>query len=391
MKYSLPAPIAVIIGATIVSGSVISATRAATNMSPTRASSDTTTITCNDPKRCISVRNNGHGSGIVGISTFDDNRKSPDFAVEQAGIYGIDLSKNPLNLNAGVIGRSLTGEGAAGVTAFNSGLNSGAAGILALDLSTTMNSNVALFAVSNKNSGALGITNANRSVGDNGAAGVIGEDLSTTESINTGVVGISLVNNAVFAGSLGKHNSTLFLFSGGGGPLIDATNASKQVMSLDYNGNMVLAGKLTQNGTPTAALATSTGSTVVTYSAQQSVATLEDVGEGKLAAGRADVRLDPTFASAVDGRTPYLVFLTPQGKTQGLYVEQKGPAGFVVREYGAASSVAFDYRVVATPFGSHAERLPRMHSMLNARAAFDQNALRNRLKALPDRIRRVTQ
>ncbi len=44
----------------------------------------------------------------------------------------------------------------------------------------------------------------------------------------------------------------------------------------------------------------------------------------------------------------YLVYVTPEGDSKGLYVTAKGPAGFEVREQqGGTSGVAFNYRVVA--------------------------------------------
>lgn len=82
------------------------------------------------------------------------------------------------------------------------------------------------------------------------------------------------------------------------------------------------------------------------------------VGSSRLVNGQAAVALDRTFAQAIDGRAPYQVFLTPNGDTRGLFVAQKTPAGFVVREtQGGRGSLGFDYRVVASPLGRGGERM----------------------------------
>jgi hypothetical protein len=123
---------------------------------------------------------------------------------------------------------------------------------------------------------------------------------------------------------------------------------------------------------------------VGTYAPEQTVRSIEDVGEGRLVAGTALVRLDPSFAAATDPKSPYLVFITPQGESNGLYVTQKTQRGFAVRENaGGRSTIAFDYRIVATPFGSTATRLP----VLASRAATLQRPLHTSANVLA-RIRR---
>lgn len=103
----------------------------------------------------------------------------------------------------------------------------------------------------------------------------------------------------------------------------------------------------------------STGSDVTTYSSQGSVPTIEDFGEGQLVNGQTNVPLERTFASAIDQRRSYLVFVTPEGDCNGLYVTGKSPSGFVVRELrNGRSTLAFQYRIVARPYGNSFARLP---------------------------------
>jgi hypothetical protein len=88
---------------------------------------------------------------------------------------------------------------------------------------------------------------------------------------------------------------------------------------------------------------------------------LEDVGSATLSSGRAVVRFDAALADVIDVRAGYRVFLTPDGDSKGLYVEQKTAGGFVVREsQGGRSTIAFDYRIVAKPLRLHGERLARV-------------------------------
>jgi hypothetical protein len=128
---------------------------------------------------------------------------------------------------------------------------------------------------------------------------------------------------------------------------------------------MILAGSLTTAGTPLIAHRVSNGSIVGTYAAQTTQQVTEDFGEAQLVGGQAYVRLDARFASVTQRGTQYLVFLTPQGDTKGLYVTQKTATGFAVRETnGGRSSIAFDYRIVAEAAGSANLRLPEVHDTL---------------------------
>jgi hypothetical protein len=104
---------------------------------------------------------------------------------------------------------------------------------------------------------------------------------------------------------------------------------------------------------------TSTGQTVKTFSNQSAEATLEDFGRAELVNGVANVRLEPTLASAIDRSTNYLVMVTPEGDCRGLYVAQQNASGFTIRELqGGRSTISFNYRIVAKPYGVTMSRLP---------------------------------
>ena len=84
----------------------------------------------------------------------------------------------------------------------------------------------------------------------------------------------------------------------------------------------------------------------------------EDFGSGKIVNGAITVKLEPLFAQTVNVGMDYKVFLTPNGDCKGLYVTNKTPTGFDVRELGGGNaSVDFDYRIIARRKGHETERL----------------------------------
>ena len=94
------------------------------------------------------------------------------------------------------------------------------------------------------------------------------------------------------------------------------------------------------------------------YGSRQSVPTVEDEGTAQLLNGRAIVRLDPAFARTMAMDRPYRVFVTPKGPSRGVYVTNLTPQGFEVDENpGGRSSLAFDFRIVGSPFGDRSTRL----------------------------------
>jgi hypothetical protein len=127
------------------------------------------------------------------------------------------------------------------------------------------------------------------------------------------------------------------------------------------DGNEQITGKIFTGGacgTGCARTATSGEKRVRFYSPQESLPTVEDFGEGQLVNGQAYVRIDPAFANTMDPRANYMVFITPEGDSRGVYVTAKTSAGFVVREnQGGRSTLAFSYRIVAKPYGEHPARL----------------------------------
>lgn len=105
-----------------------------------------------------------------------------------------------------------------------------------------------------------------------------------------------------------------------------------------------------------------TGDSLEAMVAMTPQAVMEDTGTAELLNGEAAVRFDQAFASAIDVSRGYQVFLTPNGNTRGLYVAAKYAGGFIVREIERGrSSIYFDYRVVARPYGASNARLPQLN------------------------------
>jgi hypothetical protein len=168
------------------------------------------------------------------------------------------------------------------------------------------------------------------------------------QAIHAGGVGLYAVGNPAIQAHYSGTGRTL---------LAQGFGAAGQVFSIDSNGNAIFKGTVT--GRRESVQSTTAGQAVTTFGSTSTQPVLEDDGETTLLSGRGYVRFDARFASAMQS-SRYLVFVTPQGPVTGsLYVTEKTPYGFAVREtLPGRSNVAVDYRVVVQPFGVAQERLP---------------------------------
>jgi hypothetical protein len=114
------------------------------------------------------------------------------------------------------------------------------------------------------------------------------------------------------------------------------------------NNGIYVVGNVDKTGTNNAAVPIEGQGTRRMYSIESPNVWFEDFGQSQLAGGQATVAFEPLFLQTINTEAPYHVFLTPMGDCNGLYVTSKTPTSFEVRELGGgASSVAFDYRIVA--------------------------------------------
>lgn len=120
-----------------------------------------------------------------------------------------------------------------------------------------------------------------------------------------------------------------------------------------FEGAVVINGSLTLNGQPVSAVP-GDGSVLTRLASSDDPALWsERFGRSTLVDGQATVRLDAAAAAIVRAGGEYYVFLTPEGDSQGLYVSERGPAEFAVREQQpGTSNLPFSYRVVLRPGGA---------------------------------------
>lgn len=356
---------------------------------------------CSSASPCLEEDNTLSGPGLKGVSPKSGiigqtHAKGTLTTNNGSGVLGQDTNTTNGFTNAGVTGTSKNGIGVAGTSTSGRGL------------SGVSTSGVGIFGISANNDGILGQSTNDVGVEGNGLIvgvdgvgeeGVEGNDEGSASrdaifanghganlfrgnnsasqdvflvdnSGNTTIGGTaSISGDAVVAGVnqgnvvegvalsgagdnilANSHNSSAFMFRG--------NNAEGQdVFEVSDNGN-VNAVSYTATLAMTTIQKTTLGRSVKTYAAQASQPSLEDFGEAQLTDGRAYVSLDPSFSSSID-RSTYLVVVTAEGDTNGLYVTNRSQAGFEVRENrGGRSTVAFSYRILARPFGNTSARLP---------------------------------
>ena len=131
---------------------------------------------------------------------------------------------------------------------------------------------------------------------------------------------------------------------------------------VDEHGDGYFTGNVYTNQLEMTNQRTRDGGRLGTFGTQSTHATIEDTGTSRLMNGEDAVHFDAAFARTLDLRQGYQVFLTPDGDTRGLYVAAKYEGGFIVRETEHGhSSIDFDYRVVAHPYGADEARLPELN------------------------------
>lgn len=132
--------------------------------------------------------------------------------------------------------------------------------------------------------------------------------------------------------------------SSGSDPVVDIVGGNfGGFCSFDVSGN------LSCNGSITPVVPVAGGARKVAMNSIGSTEHwFEDAGSAHLSNGEAVVNIESLFGETVSTGVDYHVFLTPNGDCKGLYIAQKSPTSFVVRELGGGTStIAFDYRIMA--------------------------------------------
>lgn len=289
-------------------------------------------------------------SAIVGDTFNPSSLGDSAFGVwgEDAGSGAYNAGVNGTSTNGtGVQGSSRNAYGIAGSTSYPTvGHTSGYAGVTGIDASTdggVLDDGV--YGISNDGIGVFGTSSSfdavvGESTNDIGVFGSSGASGSTAFGVyGSAVAGIGTtgIGNIGVKGECGD-NAPTDEFVGDGG---DGTNFTVNC-----------------SGSASSVVRSRTGLYAVATLPRATLPVLEDFGEGRLAGGKATVALDPAFAATISDRSPYLVFVTPDGDTKGLYVTGKTMQGFEVREVqGGTSSLTFDYRIVGRPANDDTPRM----------------------------------
>jgi hypothetical protein len=255
----------------------------------------------------------------------------------------------------GAYGLSQSADGVHGVTSTTNG-NSAVAGIA----NGTTGTGHGVYGKSSNGPGVFGVTTSTKSPSGDPNAGLYGFSSASTAF---GVFGRNSGSGTGVFGETGDKSGTQYAIAGQAdyknGWILDVYNlATHGNCTIDPTGDLGCSGTIMGKAPAQSRQRRSAGGDVLTYAAQTASATIEDVGTARMYDGVATVQIDRDFASVMD-RGWYYIFLTPLGDTRGLYVSEKTPTAFRVRETEhGRSSLLFDYRIVAHPLDATNDRLP---------------------------------
>ncbi|MCC6174087.1 MAG: hypothetical protein IT305_02180 [Chloroflexi bacterium] len=270
----------------------------------------------------------GTGSGVYGKATGTGGTGVTGTTTDAAGTGVYGMSNGGTGSGIGVRGKSGSGPGLRGEST----------------------SGMGAYTSSTSGAGAYGETASGAGVHGEATAGGYGVYGRTTSDASRGAVYGK--NDGTGAGvrchgaDIGLHASVA---SGGRAAAIVEG-------PLEVYGNFTVFGGYAKSG----AVKQADGSYRRLYALETPDSWFEDIGSAQLTGGRAQVTLDPEFASLVQAQQ-YEVFLTPKGDCNGLFVASQSPSGFEVRELkGGQSTLAFSYRIVAKRKDLPGKRLEKL-------------------------------
>jgi hypothetical protein len=271
------------------------------------------------------------GSGTVGAPlTGLRGDASGDNAI---GVRGITSARG-----TGVRGDAAAGVGVRGTASSGAGVRGESKGFRGVEGISTP--------------GGVGV----RGFSDRGA-GVRGQSNRGTGVEAAGDWGVSAEGDRV--GAIGLAQDSVGVGVIAGGPQIGLWAGSAGLAGL-FEGDVFVNGDFVKTGMGSCvAVPLPDKSLCRLHSIESPESWFEDFGEHRVVKGRAEVVIDPKFASLVRGTLH--VFLTPYGDSGGLYVSRRSRRGFAVREHGnGKSTLAFSYRVVARRKDIRAPRLEKV-------------------------------
>jgi TGF-beta propeptide len=271
-----------------------------------------------------------YGDGLsTGPGVYGDGDEAPGVQGESKTDYGGYFNGG----SAGVYGESDTNND---LTPAIYGLEEGStAQTIGVFGETFSNAGTGVYGqISPERSGTGGLIDAGSGVWGDAGSGLVALGVVGTSDNETG--GFFLNNNTGNYALVGYSAST-------GGYPFSAVNSAGNGCYIDPSGD------INCTGSKNAVVPINGGQRKVALSAIESPKNwFEDFGSEQLSKGAAIIALESEFAQTVNPGLEYHVFLTPNGDCKGLYVSQKTPTSFEVRELGGGtSSVSFDYRIVA--------------------------------------------
>ncbi len=321
----------------------------------------------------------GAAPGVVGVAGDFSQRENADgvqgfgagTGVGAVGRGGASNGTGVIGFGGGRLGQGVTGIGADGGPGVvgvggNGNKASTADGVQGFGQGTF--SGVAGWGGGKSGAGLFGAGGGPDGTGVHGQGMGKGVGVVGTATGNHGIVGTT--TSANFGGVFGLATTP----GTGGivGSTVDPTTLKNVASAFAgfFNGNFVVV-----NGSKSAAVAHRDGTHRLLYCMESPESWFEDFGEGSLAHGRAEMRLDPDFAAVIE-TSGYHVFLTPHSvESEALAVTERRADAFVVMERNkGASSGTFSWRLVAKRKDVAAERLAKVQ-LLTPTA----------LPALPDR------
>ncbi len=272
----------------------------------------------------------------------------------------------------GVLGRSnVAGGTAGGAGVYGETNRTNSYGVSARN--TSSSGSVALYA--NIASSAAGYAAVATTTGV-GSVGVYGSSTQYTgvygsSGGQTGTLGVSQNGNGVYGVSTGTNVAGVYgtaTAAGSNSYGIEGVAGASGTGAGKFTGLVLVQGNHVVTGTKSAAVPHPDGSLRLLYCVEAPEAWFEDFGEGKLAAGRAEVRLDADFLAVVDTSTMH-AFVMPHDPSQAVGVTQRSARGFTAEVDAGAMAArgrrmtdingTFSYRVVAKRKDIKAERLAK--------------------------------
>jgi hypothetical protein len=279
------------------------------------------------------------------IQGFASNPAAPPGTVNDSGVHG----RNDALGGIGTTGVATNGTGVYGQSTSGTGVGA------------LSGSGAAFYGTSTGTYGIFGQVSGTTA----GAIGVYGANLSTVQNSH-GIVGLAQTGHGL-VGTCNAPPNAGFPYAGLVGLAgIPSANAGNFYGNVAIAGNLFIGGNYTATGTKSAAIAQADGSHRLVYCMESPESWLEDFGEGTLANGKAEVKIDPGFAAVAD-TSSYHVFITEHGDNTGIYTTHKGLDSLSVEADGPLAALkgkkatdlngTFSYRIVAKRKDVKAARL----------------------------------